>query len=204
MTAARSDRSTIPIRDATPSYDNPSPVTRHPSPMDEDRELVAEFLSSRSEAAFRRLYRRHAGAVYGLLLRLTAGDPARAEDCLQDAWLRAIAALDRFAWRSSLRTWLRGIAVNCWREGWREDRRAPLRLVEDIEPEPQEERVSLLDRIALDRAMADLPEGYRAVLVLHDLEGFTHEEIAEALGIVPGTSKSQLARARAAVRRSLG
>ena len=51
--------------------------------------------------------------------------------------------------------------------------------------------------------MALLPDGYRAVLVLHDVEGFTHEEIAEALGIVPGTSKSQLARARAAVRRSL-
>ena len=173
---------------------------------DEDRSLVAEFLATRSEAAFRRLYRRHAGAVYGLLLRLTAGDSARAEDCLQDAWLRAVAALDRFAWRSSLRTWLRGIAINCWREGWREDRRTPLRLVEghEHEPEPVASSVTPLDVIALERAVAELPDGYRAVLVLHDVEGFTHEEIAEALGIVPGTSKSQLARARAAVRRSLG
>jgi len=170
---------------------------------DEDRALVADFLASRSEQAFRRLYRRHASAVYALLLRLTAGDVARAEDCLQDAWLRAIAGLDRFAWRSSLRTWIRGIAINCWREGWREDRRAPLRLVEDIEPEPGVLSVSPLDGIALERAIADLPDGYRAVLMLHDVEGFTHEEIAEALGIVPGTSKSQLARARAAVRRSL-
>jgi RNA polymerase sigma-70 factor (ECF subfamily) len=170
---------------------------------DEDRALVAEFLATKSEPAFRRLYRRHAGAVYALLLRLTAGDAARAEDCLQDAWLRAVAALERFAWRSSLRTWLRGIAINCWREGWRDDRRAPLRLVEEHEPEPAMSSVTPLDVIALERAVADLPEGYRAVLVLHDVEGFTHEEIAEALGIVPGTSKSQLARARAAVRRSL-
>ena len=169
---------------------------------DDDRELVAEFLATRSEPAFRRLYRRHASAVYALLLRLAAGDAARAEDCLQDAWLRAIAGLERFAWRSSLRTWIRGIAINCWREGWREDRRAPLRLVEDTEPEVSPV-VSPLDVIALERAVAELPEGYRAVLVLHDVEGFTHEEIAEALGIVPGTSKSQLARARAAVRRSL-
>lgn len=170
---------------------------------DEDRELVAEFLATRSEEAFRRLYRRHASAVYALLLRLTAGDAARAEDCLQDMWLRAIAALDRFAWRSSLRTWLRGIAINCWREGLRDARRAPLRLVDDEEPEPTAPAVSPLDVIALQRAVADLPDGYRAVLVLHDVEGLTHEEIADALGIVAGTSKSQLARARAAVRRSL-
>jgi RNA polymerase sigma-70 factor (ECF subfamily) len=169
---------------------------------DDDRELVAEFLATRSEQAFRRLYRRHASAVYALLLRLTAGDAARAEDCLQDAWLRAVAGLERFAWRSSLRTWIRGIAINCWREGWREDRRAPLRLVEETEPEVPA-AISPLDAIALERAIARLPDGYRAVLVLHDVEGFTHEEIAEALGIVPGTSKSQLARARAAVRRSL-
>ena len=170
---------------------------------DTDRALVAEFLATRSEPAFRRLYRSHAPAVYALLLQLTAGDVARAEDCLQDAWLRAIAGLDRFAWRSTLRTWIRGIAINCWREGWREDRRAPIRLVEDQEPEPELPDVSPLDVIALERAVAALPDGYRAVLVLHDVEGFTHEEIAEALGIVPGTSKSQLARARAAVRRSL-
>ena len=141
--------------------------------------------------------------MYALLLRLTAGDVPRAEDCLQDAWLRAIAGLERFAWRSSLRTWIRGIAINCWREGWRGDRRAPLRLVEDHEPEPGLPATSPLDVIALQRAVATLPDGYRAVLVLHDVEGYTHEEIAEALGIVPGTSKSQLARARAAVRRSL-
>lgn len=170
---------------------------------DEDRDLVASFLGTRSEAAFRRIYRRHAPAVYGLLLRLTAGDAARAEDCLQDAWLRAIAGLERFAWRSSLRTWLRGIAINCWREGLRDLKRAPLRLVEEDEPTPAPPAVSLLDIIALERAVADLPDGYRAVLVLHDVEGLTHEEIADALGIVPGTSKSQLARARAAVRRSL-
>lgn len=170
---------------------------------EDDRRLVAEFLATRSEHAFRRLYRRHASAVYALLLRLTAGDVARAEDCLQDAWLRAIAGLDRFAWRSTLRTWIRGIAINCWREGWRDDRRAPLRLVEKDEPEAALPGVAPLDAIALEQAVAALPDGYRAVLVLHDVEGFTHEEIAEALGIVPGTSKSQLARARAAVRRSL-
>jgi RNA polymerase sigma-70 factor (ECF subfamily) len=178
----------------------PSP---RPALTDDDRSLVEEFLATRSEQAFRRLYRQHASAVYALLLRLTAGDAARAEDCLQDAWLRAIAGLDRFAWRSTLRTWLRGIAINCWREGWREDRRAPLRLVDGDEPPADLPEVSPLDVIALERAVAALPDGYRAVLVLHDVEGFTHEEIAEALGIVPGTSKSQLARARAAVRRSL-
>ncbi len=171
-------------------------------PEDDDRRLVHVFQATRSEAAFRQLYRRHAAALYGLLRHLTGGDPTEAEDLAQEAWLRAVAGLGRFRWGSSFRTWLRGIGVNCWRERIRGLH--PEQTLSDDAAAPAElERHSLLDRLALEEALARLAPGYRAVLVLHDVEGYRHEEVADLLGITEGTSKSQLARARAALRRNL-
>lgn len=113
---------------------------------------------------------------------------------MQDTWLRATARLEDFRGEASLRTWLAGFTINCCRERWR--RREPDAPAAD-EPSRSE---PVVDRLDLERAIAALPDGHREVFVLHDLEGFTHEEIAARLGIVPGTSKSQLSRARSSLR----
>jgi len=166
-----------------------------------DRELVENYLRRREEASFLFLYRRHTPALFGLAVRLCAGEQSDAEEILQEAWVRAAQSLASFRWSSSLRTWLSGIVVNGWREHARARRRDVL--LED-EPAAAGHEVPLAARIDLAQAVGDLPDGFRAVLVLHDVEGFTHEEIGRLLGIEAGTSKSQLARAREALRRRLG
>ncbi|HEX9894842.1 MAG TPA: RNA polymerase sigma factor [Gemmatimonadales bacterium] len=168
-----------------------------------DREAVTAFLASRSEPAFRVLYHRHAPSLYGLLLRLTGGNAALAQDLMQEAWLRAVAGLDRFAWQSKLGTWLHGIGVNCWREWLRDTRRDALMLADESPDQIEADLPASVDGVALAQAVDSLPEGYRTVLVLHDIEGYAHDEIAALLGIAPGTSKSQLSRARTALKRSL-
>lgn len=170
---------------------NPTPELRT------DRELVRAYLRSRGEAEFRALYRRHTPALYRMACRLAG--PSRAEDLLQETWSRAARSLNGFEWRSALRTWLTGILVRCSRQAWRSEGDVrPLR-AEDTHDEPEIEVPAerLLD---LERALEALAPGYREVLVLHDIEGFTHEEIARSLNVLPGTSKSQLARARKALR----
>lgn len=165
-----------------------------------DRVLAALFLRRADEAAFRSLYRRHTPALYPLVLRLVGGIERDAEELVQDTWLRAARRLGRFRWDSSLRTWLCGIAINCCRERRRRQRNesssdGPLDLAL-IQPAAAPAGI----QIDLERAIARLPDGYRHVLVLHDVEGYTHQEISGLLGIEIGTSKSQLAHARRAVR----
>jgi len=165
-----------------------------------DRELVEAFLGSRDERAFRVLYRRHSPVMWRLALRLTGGADRDAEEALQAAWLRAANALDRFRWESELRTWLSGIAINCAREVLRKRRREGLEFEETLPDRPAPRIRREIAAIDLERAIAKLPDGYREVLVLHDVEGYTHQEIGRLLGIESGTSKSQLFRARRAVR----
>jgi RNA polymerase sigma-70 factor, ECF subfamily len=164
---------------------------------DEDRRLVTAYLESRDDAAFRKLYRRHTTALYTLAIRLVAGRRADAEDVIQDTWLRAMAAIERFQWRSSLRTWLCGFVVNCAREAIR----GRLPFHEEAGTEPKAVAQSSGEyAIDMQRAIAMLPEGYRTVIVLHDVQGFAHSEIADILGIDEGTSKNQLFNARRAMR----
>jgi RNA polymerase sigma factor (sigma-70 family) len=167
---------------------------------DDDRRLVSRFLARRDEEAFRSLYRRHAGFLYRFLLRLTGGHSGDAEEGLQETWARAAASLDRFAWRSSLSTWLAGIAILWWREETRRRERDEPRLDEEV---AAADRTAAVEALDLRRAVASLPLGYRETLLLHDVEGYTHEEIAAILGIESGTSKSQLSRARRALRARL-
>jgi RNA polymerase sigma factor (sigma-70 family) len=165
-----------------------------------DRELVGRFVTRRDEAAFRALYRRHTPALLGMAARLAGQQWTEVEDVVQEAWLRAAASLPAFRWESSLRTWLSGFVVNVWRER----RRSPAGLESAVD-EGQEDAAPFehVLRMDLERAVASLPEGFRAAIVLHDVEGFTHDQIAGQLGIEPGTSKSQLARARRALRAQL-
>lgn len=149
------------------------------------------------EAAFRELYRLHTPRLFAVVMRLLARS-SDAEDAVQEAWLRAVRTLSAFRQDSSFATWLTGIGIRCALEILR--KRSP---AVANPPEPSTEPVPHLT-LDLERAVAALPDGYRAVLVLHDVEGRTHEEIAALLDIEPGTSKSQLFHARRTLRARLG
>ena len=166
----------------------------------DDRVLVDRLARDGDARAFESLYRRHTPAVFSTAIRLT-GDADTAQDIVHDAWVRAVESLDRFSNRSSFRTWLTGILINCHRERSREQRRE----VADSDASSDDVVDSSgsapldggrIDPLDLEAAIAALAPRFREVFVLHDIEGFTHEEIATTLGLVPGTSKSQLARAR--------
>lgn len=169
-----------------------------------DREAVRAFLRRREESAFLELYDRHTPALYQFALRLLAGADQDAEDAVQETWLRAVDRIDRFRWDSSLRTWLMGFTLNCAREILRRPHRAPSgRPAAERMPRlpvhsPQDERIAAI--MDLERALARLPDGLRIALILHDVEGHTHEEVAALLDISPGTSKSRTSRARRHLR----
>jgi RNA polymerase sigma-70 factor, ECF subfamily len=157
-------------------------------------------------AAFEALYRAHAGRVYALCLRLTA-DAALAEERTQDAFVRAWERLATFRGDSAFSSWLYRITVNEVLLGRRAARRREQRIVTTDDPAalerprgPDPASGSALD---LERAVAALPSGAREVFVLHDVEGYRHEEIAELAGIAVGTSKAQLFRARRLLREAL-
>lgn len=141
--------------------------------------------------------------MYALALRNAGGDVGVAEEVVQEAWVRAVERWDDFRGESARKTWLCGFVV---RVGWERVRMeaAPLSEVELETAGAADARLTgLFDRLDLERAIHALPAGFRQVLVLHDIEGYAHDEIAALLGIVPGTSKSQLARARRALRAAL-
>jgi RNA polymerase sigma-70 factor (ECF subfamily) len=169
-----------------------------------DAELLDAFAAEGSERAFLALYDRHAPAMYALAFRVMGGREADAADVLQEAWMRVLPRLTKFRGESSLRTWLCGFVVNCCRERFRGPLFEEL-MTEDEPAVPSESSVLLrvLGPIDLERALASLPAGSRTIVILHDIEGYTHREIAAALGIDEGTSKSQLSRGRAALRRRL-
>ncbi len=164
----------------------------------------AERLEVRAAAAgdakaFERLYRAHVGKVYGLCWRLCDGDSAKAEQAAQDAFVRAWEKLGSFRGDSAFGTWLHRLTVNVVLGEHRLLKRWTT--FEDAEqagaPEPSHHPSSTLgEKIDIERALTRLPKGARAVLLLHDLEGWRHDEIAAATGIAVGTSKAQLHRAR--------
>ena len=166
-----------------------------------DRELADRVVASGDEAAFEVLYRRHTPSVFRFVLRLSGGDAVEAEDLMQETWIKAARSLARFEWKSAFCTWLMGIALNQFRQLARRNGRLLTAVAGEWDlPSDAVEPGSSID---LERALALLPHGFRTVLVLHDVEGFTHREIGEQLGISEGTSKSQLHEARRAMRRLL-
>ncbi len=170
----------------------------------ESERALAERVLAGDDLAFRQLYRRHTPRLHQLLLRLVGGHEADAEDAVQDTWLKATERLGTFRWESAFGTWLCAIGLNVVREqARRRGRRPEVGWPEGHDP-PQAPPLERVDPMDLERAIAALPEGYRTVLVLHDVEGYTHEEIGAAIGVAAGTSKSQLFWARQAVRAALG
>lgn len=168
---------------------------------DSDRDLASRFAGHGDEEAFRLLFRRHSPRLYAVALRVMGGSHADAEDVVQETWIRVARGVATFEWRSSLTTWLIGIAINCAREVTRA-RGAAVAMADT----PPIGAASASDPVTIDleRAIAALPDRQRMVLVLHDVEGWTHAEIARSLNVPPGTSKSDLFRARRFVRACLG
>lgn len=163
--------------------------------LDEQRTLDA--VRDGDEAAFREVYRLYTPRLLASVSRLLGPRRAEAEDVVQETWLRAVRGLRTFRGESSFSTWLIGIGIRCALEALRRDR------PQTHDDEPSSASATPDAAIDLERGLRALADGYRAVLLLHDVEGCTHAEIASLLGIEPGTSKSQLFHARRALRERL-
>jgi RNA polymerase sigma-70 factor (ECF subfamily) len=148
------------------------------------------------------LYDRHTPRLYMLILRFLGGSEHDAEDIVQETWLRACKGLELFQWNSAFATWLRRIGVNVAVDFLRRKGRNPAKNG-DPECDPPASPPPLDERIDLERAISLLPQGLRQAVVLHDIEGMTHKEIAELLGVTEGTTKSQLFAGRRALRKHL-
>ena len=180
-----------------------------PAPLgpDEDHALV-RAAGQGDTRAFETLYRKHSRRVYAAVWRLSGGQAARAEDLVQDAFVRAWQALPGFRFESAFSTWLHRLAVNTAlmslrsRSGGEELETDDTAL--DFLPTHDTAGQRTRERLDLERVIATLPPRARAVLVLHDIEGYKHEEIATELGMAVGSSKAQLHRARGLLRARLG
>ncbi|MFQ5607463.1 MAG: RNA polymerase sigma factor, partial [Candidatus Zixiibacteriota bacterium] len=142
----------------------------------DDKTLVTDFLRAKGETEFRALYRRHTPALYQSVWRLARGIEAEALELTQATWVRALERLASFRWESSFRTWLIGVAYNCYREHVRDNRRevsVDCTTIDEF-PGKSPEPFTSAESIDLERALCRLPDGYREVLLLHDLEGYTH------------------------------
>ena len=164
--------------------------------------------------AFELLYRMHSNRVYALCMRMT-GNPAEAQDLTQDAFLQLFRKISSFRGESSFSTWLHRLTVNVVLMRFRRKRHPEVSLDEPAASgdeaaglpleigEPDLRVRGTLDRVVLDRAIKQLPEGYKLMFILHDVQGYGHEEIAQILGCSIGNSKSQLHKARLRLRELL-
>jgi RNA polymerase sigma-70 factor (ECF subfamily) len=156
-------------------------------------------------AAFETLYRQNVGRVYALCLRLTA-KPSLAEELTQQVFIRAWEKLGSFRGESALFSWLYRLATNAVYSEHRTSQRRAARVTptDDLSPFDDPSPASRPDSgLDLERAIATLPPGARRVFVLHDVEGYRHQEIADMTGVATGTSKAQLHRARRLLREVL-
>jgi RNA polymerase sigma-70 factor, ECF subfamily len=184
-----------------------SNVTRAPSPASRQAELaLIERCRQGDLAAFEEVYRTHSGRLYSVAFRML-GNASDAEDLLQEIFLAAHRKLDSFRGDSALGTWLYRLAVNLCLDYIRSRTGRAVQVTDSLDDEYAladagsrglaERTVAKMD---LERALAQLPEGCRMAFVLHDIEGLEHKEVAEAMGIAEGTSKSQVHKARLRLR----
>jgi RNA polymerase sigma-70 factor, ECF subfamily len=154
------------------------------------------------EAAFDTLYDRHADRVRRLIRRWVS-DPDLVDDLCQESWLRAFRGMASFRGDSEFGSWLHSIARNVVTGRGRSVKRRNELVAESWHPRTSTSPEPIELRLELNRAVSALPSGMRQVLWMHDVEGWTHADIGEALGVATGTSKSQLFRARARLREVL-
>jgi RNA polymerase sigma-70 factor (ECF subfamily) len=169
----------------------------------DERRLIEEVLQG-SPAAERAFYDAHVDRVFALAYRMT-GDETVAQDCTQETFIRAFANLHSFRGESRLSTWLHRITVSSVLNGMRKMKRHRNREVDlqDVHLDKAGKATSPGLRHRLERALATLSEEARTVLMLHDVEGYQHNEIGDMLGIPVGTSKARLSRARQTLRQQL-
>ena len=173
--------------------------------VDSDLEL-ARASAAGDVAAFERLYQQHNRRVFSICLRMLK-NPTEAEDLTQDVFVQLFRKIGSFRGDSAFTTWLHRMTVNqvlmhfrkrgVRHEKTTDDGELPV-IVEVGTDRPS--HMPIIDNIALERAIAELPPGYRNVFILHDIEGYEHEEIANMMGFTIGTSKSQLHKARMRIR----
>jgi RNA polymerase sigma-70 factor (ECF subfamily) len=182
--------------------------------VNEDDGRISDFDLAQSAAkgdmfSFEELYKRHHRRVYSICLRMLK-NAWEAEDLSQDVFIQLYRKVGSFRGDAALTTWLHRMTVNqvlmhfrkryVQNEKTTEDGEVPLRAVDGTE---NPNKMSIVDRIALENAIEQLPPGYKNVFVLHDIEGYEHEEVARILGCSIGTSKSQLHKARLKLRKLL-
>jgi RNA polymerase sigma-70 factor, ECF subfamily len=175
--------------------------TREPSDLE-----LARRSAGGDTAAFEALYRKHFRRVYALCLRMM-GNPVEAEDMTQEVFLQLFNKIGMFRGDSAFTTWLHRMTVNQVLMHFRkkstrselltDEGETPVQIVKGTE---NPGAMPVMDRISLEKALQQLPPGYRTVFVLHDIEGYEHYEISDMLGIAEGTSKSQLHKARLKLR----
>jgi len=187
----------------------------HPAPLEgadlaaaPDAQVVSQALSGHQHAA-NEIVRRYQRPVFNLIVRMVQ-DAATAEDLAQEAFIQLFRKIGSFRGDSAFTTWLHRLTVNQCLMHFRkrsvklerttEEGETPVQVVRGTE---NPNAMPIMDRIALDNALRQLPPGYRTVFVLHDVEGHEHEEIARMLGVAVGTSKSQLHKARMKLRQIL-
>jgi RNA polymerase sigma-70 factor (ECF subfamily) len=179
-------------------------------PNDRDGELaLARSASAGDERAFERIYAAHAGRVFALCLRMS-GSRARAVELTQDVFVHIWRQLGKWRGDSALSTWIHRLTVNLVLSNVRGEQRRQKHEMSDDTSDPRESVLptarreapagtrpaDVLNAIDLERAIATLPLGARTVFVLHDVEGYRHEEIAKMTGTAEGTCRAQLHRAR--------
>ncbi|HEV7836518.1 MAG TPA: sigma-70 family RNA polymerase sigma factor [Gemmatimonadaceae bacterium] len=181
----------------------------NPSTMGEEKAAALDLIRRAQSGdlnAFELLYREYAGRVYALCLRLKAGDTTEATELMQDVFIKAWRRLETFRGECAFSSWLHRLAVNTMLENARGDSRRIARVLpmDDTSRLAGAARSSGIDlKMDMENAIASLPKGARLAFVLHDVEGYQHQEIADQLGVSVGTIKAQLHRARRLLRERL-
>ena len=167
---------------------------------------LAQKTANGNIAAFELIYERYHRRTYSLCLRMT-NNTTEAEDLTQEVFIQLFRKIGSFRGASAFSTWLHRLTVNqvlmhfrrrsVKNEKTSEDGEMPEQVVSGTE---NPDKMPIVDRIALNKAIGELPNGYRSVFVLHDIEGYEHEEVSRIMGISVGTSKSQLHKARLKLR----
>jgi len=209
--SSRLRRAASPAVEDEPEPQSPAAEIKTPPPPQpgSDADILARAQAG-DHHAFAQLYATHKRRIYSLCLRMV-GNVAEAEDLTQEAFLQLHRKIATFRGDSAFSTWLHRLAINVVLMHLRKKGLSVISLDEAMEPTPEEgpgrsfgapdlSLTGSIDRLALERAIADLPAGYRLIFVLHDIEGYEHNEIAAMLDCSIGNSKSQLHKARLKLR----
>ena len=192
----------------------PSPVEQEIKMEDIPEEDMIRLAQEGDSAAFEQLYRRYSGRVYAICLRMVRID-SEAEDLTQEAFLLLFRKIHTFRGEARFSTWLHRLTINLVLMRLRKRRHPEVSLDTILEPGEEESRPpvefgapdlrlnGVVDRMHLNGAIEQLPDGYKEMFLLHDVEGYEHHEIAEILGCSAGNSKSQLYKARVRLRKLL-